>query len=346
MREFVLAMRAVWASWNDGDRLDFQGDFYTHTLMTPVFAPRPHEFGAPRVFLAAVGEMMTEVAGEVADGVITHGVSSPRYLREVTLPALQRGLERSGRTRADVEVTCPGFIAVADTEEQLPKARAAMRRHLAYYASTPAYRPVLDLHGLGDLQLELYACSKRGQWEAMAGLVDDEMLDAFTIVATPDTLASEVRRGLRRSRRPDQRLVVAQGLVARRERGAPRPVSAGQRLRRCRVSTVSHEVVADGTTLTVGQRERVVDLGAGGGAFAAYVEGECVIDVCTGDAAPGVPWSEGTRAVDHVGHERAHRALRPRARRSGRARRRRAGHRPTGPSSRRGARSARWCATC
>ncbi len=195
MREFVLAMRAVWASWNDGDRLDFQGDFYTHTLMTPVFAPKPHEFGSPRVFLAAVGELMTEVAGEVADGVVTHGVSSPRYLREVTLPALQRGLDKSGRTRADVQVTCPGFIAVADTEEQLPKARAAMRRHLAYYASTPAYRPVLDLHGLGDLQLELYACSKRGDWEAMAGLVDDEMLDAFTIVATPDTLAAEVRAG-------------------------------------------------------------------------------------------------------------------------------------------------------
>jgi probable F420-dependent oxidoreductase len=195
MREFVLAMRAVWASWNDGDRLDFHGDFYTHTLMTPVFAPKPHEFGSPRVFLAAVGELMTEVAGEVADGVVTHGVSSPRYLREVTLPALQRGLDRSGRTRADVEVTCPGFIAVADTDEQLPKARAAMRRQLAYYASTPAYRPVLDLHGLGDLQLELYACSKRGDWQSMAGLVDDEMLDALTIVATPGTLAAELREG-------------------------------------------------------------------------------------------------------------------------------------------------------
>jgi len=193
MREFALALRAIWASWNDGAGLDFQGDFYTHTLMTPVFSPRPHEFGTPRVFLAAVGERMTEVAGEVADGVITHGLSSPRYVREVTLPALQRGLETSGRTRADVEVTCPGFIAIADGDEQLSKVRSGMRRHLSYYASTPAYRPVLDLHGWGDLQLELHACSKRGAWDAMVGLVDDEMLDTFTIIATPGTLAAEVR---------------------------------------------------------------------------------------------------------------------------------------------------------
>ena len=193
MREFVLALRAIWASWNDGARLDFQGDFYTHTLMTPVFAPQPHEFGTPRVFLAAVGPRMTEVAGEVADGVITHGLSSPRYVREVTLPALHRGLEKSGRTRADVEITCPGFIAIAEGDEQLSKARSSMRRHLSYYASTPAYRPVLDLHGWGDVQLELYGCSKRGQWDIMAGLVDDEMLDTFTIVTTPDKLADEVR---------------------------------------------------------------------------------------------------------------------------------------------------------
>ncbi len=192
MREFVLALRAVWASWNEGSKLDFDGEFYTHTLMTPVFAPRPHGFGPPRVFLAAVGERMTEVAGEVADGVITHGISSPRYLREVTLPALQRGLDTAGRTRADVEVTCPGFIAVADTDEKLAKARKAMRRTVSYYASTPAYRPVLELHGWGALQTELYACSKRGEWGPMAELVDDDVLDTLTIVATPETLAAEV----------------------------------------------------------------------------------------------------------------------------------------------------------
>ena len=192
MREFALALRAIWASWNDGTRLDFHGDYNTHTLMTPLVAPRPNPFGPPRVFLAAVGPHMTEVAGEVADGVITHGMSSPRYLREVALPALSRGLEKSGRTRADVEVTCPGFIAVVEGDEHTARARASMRRTLSYYASTPAYRPALELHGWGDLQTELYAGSKRGAWDEMAGLVDDEVLDAFTIVCTPDALVHEI----------------------------------------------------------------------------------------------------------------------------------------------------------
>jgi probable F420-dependent oxidoreductase len=193
MREFVLALRAVWASWNDGTRLDFRGEFYTHTLMTPLFAPARHQYGPPAVFLAAVGARMTEVAGEVADGVITHGLSSPRYLREVTLPALERGLATSGRTREDVQLTCPGFIAIGEDDERLAKARSSMRRQLAYYASTPSYRPVLEVHGWGDLQTELYACSKRGEWDTMGKLLDDDILDTFTIVTRPEKLAGEVR---------------------------------------------------------------------------------------------------------------------------------------------------------
>jgi probable F420-dependent oxidoreductase len=194
MREFVLALRAVWASWNDGVRLEFKGEFYTHTLMTPLFTPRPHPFGPPRVFIAAVGAGMTEVAGEVADGVITHGFSSPRYAREVTLPALERGLRKSGRTRADIEVTCPGFISVVRGDEQEAKARAAMRQQLAFYGSTPAYKPVLDLHGWGDLQPDLYTQSKRGAWQDMATVIDDEILDTLSIVTTPERLAGEVQR--------------------------------------------------------------------------------------------------------------------------------------------------------
>jgi probable F420-dependent oxidoreductase len=193
MREYVLALRAIWASWNGGAPLGFHGDFYTHSLMTPVFAPKRHEFGPPLVFMAAVGPLMTEMAGEVADGIITHGVSSARYLREVTLPALERGLAKSGRTRADFELTCPGFIAVAETDERLAKAREAMRRQLAYYASTPAYRPVLEIHGWGDLQTELYQGSKRADWDTMGKLVGDDVLDTLTIVTTPDRLAGEVR---------------------------------------------------------------------------------------------------------------------------------------------------------
>ena len=193
MREYVLALRAIWASWNDGAALDFEGDFYTHTLMTPVFAPPPHEFGPPRVFLAAVGPLMNEVAGEVADGVITHGICTGRYLREVILPAVDRGLSKAGRSRGDgFEVTCPGFISVVEDPSKMEKARNAMRNQVGYYASTPAYRPVLDLHGWGDLQTELYACSKKGRWDEMARLIDDEVLDTLTIVCAPDALAGEV----------------------------------------------------------------------------------------------------------------------------------------------------------
>jgi probable F420-dependent oxidoreductase len=196
MREFVLALRSIWSSWNEGAPAGFEGEFYTHTLMTPVFAPKPHELGPPRVFLAAVGPRMNEVAGEVADGVITHGICTSRYLREVILPALDRGLAASGRTRTGdgFEVTCPGFISVVEDPSKMAAARDAMRRQVGYYASTPAYRPVLDLHGWGDLQTELHACSKNGRWEDMARLVDDEVLDTLTIVCGPDELAGEVGR--------------------------------------------------------------------------------------------------------------------------------------------------------
>jgi probable F420-dependent oxidoreductase len=194
MREYVLALRAIWASWNDGAPLEFEGEFYTHTLMTPVFAPPSHSYGPPRVFLAAVGPLMNEVAGEVADGVITHGICTARYLREVIVPALERGLAASGRSRDEFEVTCPGFTSVVEEASKLEWARDAMRRHVGYYASTPAYRPVLDLHGWGDLQTELYTCSKTGRWDDMARLVDDEILDTLTIVCTPGDLAAEVGR--------------------------------------------------------------------------------------------------------------------------------------------------------
>jgi probable F420-dependent oxidoreductase len=194
LREYVLALRAIWSGWNEGgsNGFAFEGEFYTHTLMTPVFAPAPHAFGPPQVFLAAVGPLMNEVAGEVADGVITHGICTARYLREVILPALDRGLATSGRSRDAVQVTCPGFISVVEDEAKWDKARDAMRAHVGYYASTPAYRPVLELHGWGDLQTELYECSKKGQWSHMARLVDDEVLDALTIVCLPGDLAAEV----------------------------------------------------------------------------------------------------------------------------------------------------------
>jgi probable F420-dependent oxidoreductase len=189
MREFILAMRAIWASWEDGTKLDFRGDFYEHTLMTPFFDPGPNPFGAPRVFLAAVGERMTAVAGEVADGMLCHGFTTESYLREVTLPALETGLDASGRTRADVQLSLPAFVVTGGTEEEMAAAAKGVRGQIAFYGSTPAYRGVLEHHGWGDLQPELNAMSKEGRWKEMGERIDDDVLSTFAVVAEPEDVA-------------------------------------------------------------------------------------------------------------------------------------------------------------
>jgi probable F420-dependent oxidoreductase len=197
MREFIVAMRAIWAAWADGTKLDFRGDFYTHTLMTPFFSPPPLAGAPPAVFLAAVGEAMTAVAGEAADGLLAHAFCTGRYLREVTLPALSRGLAASGRSRTDVEISLLAMIATGRTEEEMARAVAGTRRQIAFYGSTPAYQGVLDLHGWGGLGDELNTLSKStrdDKWEAMGGLIDDEVLNAFAVVASPADVAAEIRR--------------------------------------------------------------------------------------------------------------------------------------------------------
>jgi probable F420-dependent oxidoreductase len=193
MRELILAIRAIWASWSDGSRLAFRGEYYRHTLMTPMFDPGPNPFGAPRIFLAGVGQKMTEAAGEVADGMLAHGFTTERYLREVTVPALERGLAAAGRVRSDVEISYPGMVVTGRDEAGFAAAAKAVKTQLAFYGSTPAYRPVLELHGWGDLQTELNTLSKRGAWEEMAGLIDDEMLTTFAVVGEIDDIASMVR---------------------------------------------------------------------------------------------------------------------------------------------------------
>jgi probable F420-dependent oxidoreductase len=194
MREFILAMRAVWSCWYDGKPLDFRGEFYTHTLMTPMFVPANTKYRAPRVFLAAVGPAMTEVAGEVADGMIAHAFTTERYVREVTLPALERGLARAGRRRADFQLTCPVFVVTGRDERAFAASRSAISKQIAFYGSTPAYRPVLESIGRGPLQSELNRLSKAGEWDEMGRLVDDEVLDAFAVVGEPHEIAGRIAK--------------------------------------------------------------------------------------------------------------------------------------------------------
>ncbi|MCV7063185.1 LLM class F420-dependent oxidoreductase [Mycolicibacterium vaccae] len=193
MREFVLALHAIWGCWGDGTRLDFVGEFYRHTLMTPMFVPPRQPHGDPKVFVAAVGDRMTEMCGEVADGLLAHAFSTQRYVREVTIPTLTRGIERAGRTRGDVEVACPLFVVTGQDERQMADAAAATRKQIAFYASTPAYRSVLDLHGWGELHGELHRLSRAGEWDSMGSLIDDAILEEFAVVAPVDDLADKIR---------------------------------------------------------------------------------------------------------------------------------------------------------
>ncbi|WP_406276707.1 TIGR03617 family F420-dependent LLM class oxidoreductase [Nocardia sp. NBC_00881] len=200
MREFVEVLRAIWEAWNTGSKLDFRGDFYSHTLMTPFFSPEPSPSGPPKVYLAAVGDKMTEVAGAVCDGLLPHPFTTERYLREYTLPTLQRGLDQRGRTLDTFSVSLSGLVVTGRTEEEMAAARRAAIEQIAFYGSTPAYYSVLALHGWEDLGHELTALSKsdtEDRWSRMGSIIDDDVLNTFAVVAEPDRLgpAIEARFG-------------------------------------------------------------------------------------------------------------------------------------------------------
>jgi probable F420-dependent oxidoreductase len=186
LREFVLAVRAIWAAWADEAPLDFTGEFYTHTLMTPFFTPEHLPDRPPPIHLAGVGDRVTRVAGEVADGFFFHAFTTAAYLQHVTLPALEDGLRESGRARSDLTVCGPVFVVAGDTDQEFARADRATRQQIAFYGSTPAYAPVLAHHGWADAHAQLRAMARAGAWTAMADVIDDEMLDAFAVRGTPE----------------------------------------------------------------------------------------------------------------------------------------------------------------
>lgn len=195
MRELISALRAIWSAWETGERLSFRGDFYSHTLMTPMFSPGPNPHGVPPIYLAAVGEGMTRVVGEVADGMLVHAFTTERYLREVTLPALDEGLARAGRSRGDVALSYPAFVVSGRDEDEMARVAAATRKQLAFYGSTPAYRGVLERHGWGELGDELNRVSRESdpdRWDRMGELIDDDVLATFAVVAEPDEVAARM----------------------------------------------------------------------------------------------------------------------------------------------------------
>jgi probable F420-dependent oxidoreductase len=194
MREFVLAIRAIWEAWATGTELDFQGEFYTHTLMSPFFDPGPNPHGNSKIMLAGVGPLMTEAAGEVADGFLCHSFSTERYMREVTIPTLQRGRENACRADQHFEIGASPFVVAGDTEAEIVAGVETVKQQIAFYGSTPAYRPVLDLHGWGDLHEELNALTKSGAWDKLAATISDEVLHTFAVVGTLEHAVHETRR--------------------------------------------------------------------------------------------------------------------------------------------------------
>ena len=189
MTELVGALRAIFDTWTTGERLSFQGEFYRHTLMTPTFTPKSIPHGPPPIYVGALGPRLTRAVAETADGLLVMPFGSKRFLHEATLAKVDEGLTASGRTRADFAVVPEIIVSVADEDPT----HASARQLLAFYGSTPAYRPVLEVHGWGDLQPDLHALSKQGRWEEMGGLIDDEVLHTIAACGTPKEIAAHIR---------------------------------------------------------------------------------------------------------------------------------------------------------
>jgi probable F420-dependent oxidoreductase len=192
MRELVLAVRAIWDRWEGRSELQFDGEFYRHTLMTPAFDPGPNPFGPPSVFVGGFGPRMIEVAGEVADGLIVHPFNSRRSLEELVLPALARGRAAASRPADAVEIVWVTMVVTWTTDEQHDIAIRSVKDQLAFYGSTPAYAPVLEIHGYDRLHAELNRMSKAGQWTEMAALVPDELVDQLAVVGARNEIAAKI----------------------------------------------------------------------------------------------------------------------------------------------------------
>ncbi len=193
MKEMVQAIKAIWQCWAGDGRLNFQGEIYQHTLMTPMFNPGPNPFGNPKIYVAGVGPRMTETAAEVADGFFTHPFHTANSWKATTLPALQRGALAGGRSLKDIDICFQLMVVSGKNDEEFEKCRQIVTQQLAFYGSTPAYRVTLEEHGWGDLQSELNKLSKVGGWVEMAGLITDEILEEIAVVGPLSEIAGKIR---------------------------------------------------------------------------------------------------------------------------------------------------------
>jgi len=192
MREMVQAIRAIWDCWENGEKLNFEGEFYNHTLMTPMFVPPTSEHGMPPIYIAGVGPLMTQVAAEVGDGYFLHPFSTGKSLDELSLSSIQRGLDKAGKAREDFVVSAQVITATGVDEESMQASIFGARSQIGFYASTPAYLPVLQCHGWEDVHLEAKRLSKEGKWMEMAELINDDILNTIAVVGTPKEVGAGI----------------------------------------------------------------------------------------------------------------------------------------------------------
>jgi probable F420-dependent oxidoreductase len=192
MREYVRALRAIWQCWKTGGKLDYQGEHYRFTLMTPNFTPEPIAAPPPAVMIAAVGPAMLRVAGEECDGVKLHGFCTRRYIEESVMPRLAEGFAKSGRRRENFEISGGGFLATGPDDATVARMFEWVRSRVAFYGSTPSYWPVFELHGLEGLGQKLHAMSREGRWREMTREVPDDVVHLFAAVGRYDEIAGAI----------------------------------------------------------------------------------------------------------------------------------------------------------
>ena len=193
MREYIMALRSVWESWQTQTRVNFAGDFYNFNLMPPFFTPDPIDHPDIKIYISAVNERMLQTAGEVCDGVLLHSFGTFKYIREVVIPNLQIGADRAGRSLADIDISGGGYIITGPSEERIEKSRQEVKSAISFYASTRSYAPVMNAHGWNDTAQKLYRMSVDGKWSEMGAQITDEMLDEFAIVDTYDNIVDRIK---------------------------------------------------------------------------------------------------------------------------------------------------------
>jgi probable F420-dependent oxidoreductase len=194
MKEMISAIRAIWHTFETGDKLDHRGEFYTHTLMAPFFNPGPNPHGTPPIFLAGVGPIMTRVAGEVADGYFLHPFHTEAFLAETTMPSLTTGIESSGRPRSEFEISAQVIVVSGKDDAAIKQAKRGAKAQISFYGSTPAYRGVLESVGQGELQTELNRLTKQGGWADMPALINDDLLEQIALVGPVEEIPGKLRQ--------------------------------------------------------------------------------------------------------------------------------------------------------